>query len=48
MEKRTPHYKLSVVKALVEVGKVRATVTALTGGAALSLDSASGRTCTGP
>ena len=38
MEKRTPHCKLSVVKALVEAGKVKATLTALTGGAALGLD----------
>jgi motility quorum-sensing regulator/GCU-specific mRNA interferase toxin len=28
MEKGTPHCKLSVVKALVEAGKVRATVSA--------------------
>lgn len=38
MEKRTPHCKLTVVKALVEAGKVRATFTALAGGAALGLD----------
>lgn len=38
MEKRTPHCKLPVVKALIEVGKVRATFTALSGGAALGLD----------
>lgn len=38
MEKRTPHCKLSVVKTLVEAGQVRATVTALAGGAALGLD----------
>lgn len=38
MEKRTPHCKLSVVKTLVEAGQVRATFTALTGGAALGLD----------
>lgn len=38
MEKRTPHCKLSVAKALVETGKVRATFAALTGGAALGLD----------
>lgn len=38
MEKRTPHCKLSAVKALVEIGKVRATFTALTDGAALGLD----------
>lgn len=38
MEKHTPHCKLSVVKALVDAGRVRATFTALTGGAALGLD----------
>jgi len=38
MEKRTPHCKLSVVKALLKAGKVRATVTALTGGVAFGLD----------
>src|SRR5262245_44917222 len=38
MGKYTPHCRLSVVKALVEAGKVRATVTALTGGASLGLD----------
>jgi motility quorum-sensing regulator/GCU-specific mRNA interferase toxin len=38
MERRTPHCKLPVVKALVEAGKVRATFTALTSGAALGLD----------
>lgn len=38
MEKRTPHCKLSVVKALAEAGKVKATLTALAGGAALGLD----------
>lgn len=35
MEKRTPHCKLTVVKSLVAAGKVRATVSALSGGAAL-------------
>jgi len=35
MEKRTPHYKLAVVKAMVAAGRVRATVSALAGGAAL-------------
>jgi motility quorum-sensing regulator/GCU-specific mRNA interferase toxin len=35
MEKRTPHGRLAVVKAMVEAGKVRATVSALAGGAAL-------------
>jgi motility quorum-sensing regulator/GCU-specific mRNA interferase toxin len=38
MEKRTPHCKLSIVKTLVEAGKVRSTVSALTGGAALGFD----------
>lgn len=37
MEKWTPHCKLSAVKLLVEAGKVRATFTALAGGAALGL-----------
>lgn len=35
MEKATPHCKLPVVKGLVEAGKVRATMSALAGGAAL-------------
>ncbi|WP_321473804.1 type II toxin-antitoxin system MqsR family toxin [uncultured Paludibaculum sp.] len=35
MEKRTPHCKLAVVKSLLAAGKVRATVSALAGGAAL-------------
>jgi motility quorum-sensing regulator/GCU-specific mRNA interferase toxin len=38
VEKQTPHCKLQVVQALVETGKVRATFTALAGGAALGLD----------
>jgi motility quorum-sensing regulator/GCU-specific mRNA interferase toxin len=38
MEKGTPHYKLSVVRAMIEAGKVRATVSALAGGAALGFD----------
>jgi len=37
MEKHTPHYKLQVVKALVEAGQVRATVSALSGAATLGL-----------
>lgn len=37
MEKQTPHCKLTVVRALVEAGKVRSTVTALAGAAALGL-----------
>jgi motility quorum-sensing regulator/GCU-specific mRNA interferase toxin len=35
MEKRTPHCKLAVVKTMVAAGKVRITVSALAGGAAL-------------
>lgn len=35
MEKRTPHCKLAVVKSLVAAGKIRATFSALAGGAAL-------------
>lgn len=38
MEKRTPHCKLPVIKALIESGKARATGTALAGGAAMGLD----------
>ncbi len=38
MEKRSPHCQLSVVRALVEAGKVRATGTALAGGAAIGLE----------
>jgi motility quorum-sensing regulator/GCU-specific mRNA interferase toxin len=38
VEKRTPHCKLTVVKALVTAGKVRSTASALAGGAALGLD----------
>jgi len=38
MEKRTPHYSLSWVKALIEADKVRSTVSALSGAAALGLD----------
>ncbi|MBI5506735.1 MAG: type II toxin-antitoxin system MqsR family toxin [Deltaproteobacteria bacterium] len=38
MEKRTPHCNPAVVKALVAAGKVRATVSALAGAAALELD----------
>ena len=35
MEKRTPHCKLAVVRAMVAAGKLRAIVSALAGGAAL-------------
>lgn len=38
MEKSTPHCKLPVVKAMIEAGKVRSTMSALTGGAALGFD----------
>lgn len=38
MEKSTPHCRLSVVKAMIEAGKVRSTMSALTGGAALGFD----------
>ncbi len=38
VEKGTPHYKLSVVKALVETSKVRVTKAAREGGAALGFD----------
>jgi motility quorum-sensing regulator / GCU-specific mRNA interferase toxin len=37
MEKRTPHCKLVVVKSLLAAGKVRATFSALAGGATLGL-----------
>jgi motility quorum-sensing regulator / GCU-specific mRNA interferase toxin len=38
MEKGTPHCKLSAVKAMLAAGKVRPTMSALAGGAALGLD----------
>jgi len=38
MEKSTPHCKLSVVKTLIETGKVRTTHTARTGADALGFD----------
>ena len=38
MEKRLPHCRLSLVKAKVQAGKVRMTVSALAGGAAMGLD----------
>ena len=37
MEKGTPHCRLSLVKALVVAGKVRATASALSGAAGLGL-----------
>ena len=38
MEKRTPHCKLSVIKAMIQSGEVRITLSALAGGAALGFD----------
>jgi motility quorum-sensing regulator / GCU-specific mRNA interferase toxin len=38
MEKSVPHCKLSVVKALIEAKRVRSTMSALAGGAALGFD----------
>ena len=38
MEKLTPHYLLSDVKSLIQDGKVRSTISALAGGAALGFD----------
>ena len=38
MEKGTPHCKLSVVKAMIEAGKVRSTKAAREGGTALGFD----------
>ena len=38
MEMRTPHCSLSVVKTLIEAGKVRTTQSARSGAAALDLD----------
>lgn len=38
MEKRSPHCPLSLVRELIQAGKVRSTYSALTGGAALGLD----------
>ena len=38
MEKSTPHCKLPVVKELIKTGKVRSTMSALAGGAALGFD----------
>src|ERR1700733_11688530 len=38
MEKKTPHCKLPTIQKLVEEGKVRATVSALAGAAALGLN----------
>jgi motility quorum-sensing regulator/GCU-specific mRNA interferase toxin len=38
MEKRTPHCKLSVIKTLIDAGKIRSTTSALAGAAALGFD----------
>jgi motility quorum-sensing regulator/GCU-specific mRNA interferase toxin len=38
VEKSTPHCKLPIVKALITAGKVRATLSAVAGGAALGFD----------
>ncbi len=38
MEKGRPHCTLAVVKALIESGKVRSTMSALAGGAAMGFD----------
>jgi motility quorum-sensing regulator/GCU-specific mRNA interferase toxin len=38
MEKYVPHCELSIVKALIEAGKVRITISALAGADALGLD----------
>ncbi|MBF0166197.1 MAG: type II toxin-antitoxin system MqsR family toxin [Alphaproteobacteria bacterium] len=38
MEKGIPHCKLAKVKALIEEGRVRSTLSALAGGAALGFD----------
>ncbi len=38
MEKKTPHCKLPIVKALIESGKVRTTKTAMAGAVALGFD----------
>ena len=38
MEKATPHCKLSIVKAMLLAGKVRSTMSALSGAAALGYD----------
>lgn len=37
MEKRTPHAKLSLVKSLVQAGRVRATASALAGASELDI-----------
>ncbi|MBF0204415.1 MAG: type II toxin-antitoxin system MqsR family toxin [Desulfamplus sp.] len=38
MEKSTPHYKLPIVKAMIEAGKIRSTISALAGATAMGFD----------
>jgi motility quorum-sensing regulator / GCU-specific mRNA interferase toxin len=38
MEKRAPHRQLPVIRAMIQAGRVRITLTALAGGAALGFD----------
>ncbi len=38
MEKSTPHYKLPIVKTMIEAGKMRLTMSALAGAAAIGFD----------
>jgi motility quorum-sensing regulator / GCU-specific mRNA interferase toxin len=38
MEKKKPHYNLSLIKEMIAAGQVCATMSALTGGAALDFD----------
>ena len=42
MEKGTPHCKLSVVRALIEAGKVRATASAFDGARELGINDLAG------
>jgi motility quorum-sensing regulator / GCU-specific mRNA interferase toxin len=42
MEKKSPHCKLSVVKMLVETGKVKATASAFSGARDLGIDNLAG------
>jgi motility quorum-sensing regulator/GCU-specific mRNA interferase toxin len=42
MEKSTPHYKLPVVKALVEAGRVKATASAYNGARELGINDLNG------
>lgn len=38
MEKSTPHYKLSIVKTMIEAGKIRLTMSALAGATSMGFD----------